>query len=167
MFICNKKLIKEFNLINLIAGMEIIEKLPDDIVLYIYTKILKRYRFYKGDLIKLIDVDKYSFLEKYTCRRITRFYQTASMDANEKKYRIDYCIPNVSEIYNRKDLHIDDDMICMELTENDNNNSLHYEISRFRLKRIDNINNENLPSIYYKGELADYDWDVFSYSYKT
>jgi hypothetical protein len=165
LFICNKKLIKEFNLINLIAGMEIIEKLPDDIVLYIYTKILKRYRFYKGDLIKLIDVDKYSFLEKYTCRRITRFYQTASMDANEKKYRIDYCIPNVSEIYNRKDLHIDDDMICMELTENDNNNSLHYEISRFRLKRIDNINNENLPSIYYKGELADYEWDVVSYSY--
>jgi hypothetical protein len=165
LFICNKKLIKEFNLINLIAGMEIIEKLPDDIVLYIYTKILKRYRFYKGDLIKLIDVDKYSFLEKYTCRRITRFYQTASMDANEKKYRIDYCIPNVSEIYNRKDLHIDDDMICMELTENDNNNSLHYEISRFRLKRIDNINNEKLPSIYYKGELADYEWDVVSYSY--
>jgi hypothetical protein len=165
LFICNKKLIKEFNLINLIAGMEIIEKLPDDIVLYIYTKILKRYRFYKGDLIKLIDVDKYSFLEKYTCRRITRLYQTASMDANEKKYRIDYCIPNVSEIYNRKDLHIDDDMICMELTENDNNNSLHYEISRFRLKWIDNINNENLPSIYYKGELADYEWDVVSYSY--
>jgi hypothetical protein len=145
--------------------MEIIDKLPDDIVLYIYTKILKRYRFYKGDLIKLIDVDKYSFLEKYICRRITRFYQTASVDANEKKYRIDYCIPNVSEIYNRKDLHIDDDMICMELTENDNNNSLHYEISRFRLKRIDNINNENLPSIYYKGGVADYDWDVVSYYY--
>lgn len=149
--------------------MEIIEKLPDDIIVYIYTKILKRYRFCKGILIKLIDVDKYSFLEKYICRRITRLYQTvyqtASMDANEKKYRIDYCIPNVSEIYNRKDLHIDDDMICMELTENYNNNSLHYEISRFRLKRIENINNEKLPSIYHRGELADYDWDVVSYSY--
>jgi hypothetical protein len=151
--------------------MEIIEKLPDDIVLYIYTKILKRYRFCKGILIKLIDLDKYSFLEKYICRRITRFYQTvyqtqtASMDANEKKYRIDYCIPNVSEIYNRKDLHIDNDMICMELTENDNDNSLHYEVSIFRLKRIDNINNEKLPSIYYKGGLADYDWEVVNYSY--
>ena len=146
--------------------MEIIEKLPDDIVLYIYTKILKRYRFCKGELINLIDLDKYSFLEKYICRRITRFYQTASMDANEKKYRIDYCIPNVSEIYNRKDLHIDDDMICMELTEKYNDNSLHYEILRFRLKRIENINNEKLSSIYHKGGLADYDWDVFSYSYK-
>ena len=45
--------------------MDMIEKLPDDIVLHIYTKILKRYRFCKGELIKLIDLDKYSFLEKY------------------------------------------------------------------------------------------------------
>ena len=143
--------------------MDMIEKLPDDIVLHIFTKILKRYRFCKGELIKLIDLDKYSFLENDICRRTTRFYQTAY---NEKKYRIDCRIPNVSEIYNRKDLHIDDDMICIEVTEDDNDNSLHYEVSRFRLKRIDNINNEKLPSIYHNGGLTDYDWDVFSYSYK-
>jgi hypothetical protein len=53
--------------------MEIIEKLPDDIVLYIYTKFVKRYRFCKGELIKLIDLDKYSFLEKYICRKIVFF----------------------------------------------------------------------------------------------
>ena len=58
-------------------------------------------------------------------------------------------------------------MICMTLTENDNDNSLHYEVSIFRLKRIENINNGKLLTIYYKGGLADYDWDVFSYSYKT
>ena len=152
---------KEFHFIQ----MDIIEKLPDDIVLYIYTTCLKRYRFCKGKLIKLIDLDKYLFLEKYIFRRITHFYQTFSTNANEKKYRIDYCIPNVSEIYNRKDLHIDDDMICIELT--DNENSLNYQVSRFRLKRIENINNEKLPTIYYKGGLADYDWDVFSYSYNV
>ncbi len=146
--------------------MDIIEKLPDDIVLYIYTKCLKRYRFYKGKLIKLIDLNKYSFLEKYICRRITHFYQLPSIYANEKRYRIDYCIPNVSEIYNRKNLHIDNDMICMELTDNGNDNSLHYEVSIFRLKRIENINNEKLPSIYYRGMLTDYDWGVFGYSYK-
>lgn len=60
--------------------MEIIEKLPDDIVLYIYTKFVKRYRFYKGKLIKLIDLDKYLFLEKYICQRITHFYQIASIN---------------------------------------------------------------------------------------
>lgn len=145
--------------------MEIIEKLPDDIVIYIYTKILKRYRVCKDILIKLIDLDKYSFLEKYICRRITRFYQTASIDANEKKYRIDYCIPNVSEIYNRKDLYIDNDMICMELTENDNVNSLHYEVSIFRLKRIEDTNNVKSHTIYYRGGLVDYDWEVVNYSY--
>ena len=57
-------------------------------------------------------------------------------------------------------------MICIELTEDDNDNSLHYEVLTFRLKRIENINNEKLPTIYNKGGLADYDWDVFSYSYK-
>ena len=143
--------------------MEIIERLPDDLVVFIYTKILKRYRFYKGTLIKLVDVSKYSFLEKYTCRRIVRFYQIASI--NETKYRIDYRIPNVSDIYNRKDLHIDDDMICIEMTENNNNNSMQYEISIFRLKRVENINSEKLPSIYHKGELVEYDWEVFGYSY--
>jgi hypothetical protein len=153
--------------------MEIIEKLPDDIVLYIYTKILKRFRFYKGELIKLIDVDKYSFLEKYVFRRavsICKSYNTYSadvtgIDVNEKKYRIQYSIPNICEIVNRKELYIDDDMICMELIENDNDNSLHYEISKFRLKRIENINNKKLPTIYHRGKLADYDWDVIHYSY--
>lgn len=145
--------------------MDIIDKLPDDIVLHIYTNCLKRYRFCKGKLIKLIDLDKYLFLEKYICRRITNFYQLPSIYANEKKYRIDYCIPNVSEINNRKDLYIDNDMICIELTENDNDNSFHYEVSRFRLKQIENINNKKLPTIYHRGGLTDYDWDVFSYSY--
>ena len=144
--------------------MEIIEKLPDDIVLYIYTKILKRYRFYKGELIRLIDLDKYSFLEKYICRRITCL-RVASLNTNEIRYSITFLIPNISEIYNRKYL-LEDDMICMEITENDSDNSLHYEVSRFRFKRIEDINNKKLPTIYHKGGLNDYDWDVASYSYK-
>lgn len=142
--------------------MEIIEKLPDDIVLYIYTKILKRYRFYKGKLIKLIDLEKYSFLEKYICRRVV-FSQVVSMNANEKQYCIQYYIPNISDIYNRKDLCIDNDMICMELTENEN--SIYYEISRYRFKRIEYLNKNKIPTIYHRGGLADYDWEVVIYSY--
>ena len=143
--------------------MEIIDKLPDDIILYIYTKILKRYRFYKGELVKLINLDKYSFLEKYICHRITHFYKIPSIDANEKRYRIDYCISNVSEMYNRKDLYIDNDMICMELTENEN--SIYYEISRFRFKQVEFLNKNKIPTIYHRGGLADYDWEVVIYSY--
>jgi hypothetical protein len=150
--------------------MEIIEKLPDDIVLYIYTKCIKRYRFDNGKLIKLIDLEKYSFLEKYICRRVVSFcksYPTFLMDTDArdvsvKKYRIQFSIPNVSEILNRKELYIDDDMICIDLTENEN--SLHYDVTRFRLKKIE-PKEKKRPSIYYRGKLIDYDWHTFCYSY--
>ena len=33
--------------------IKLVEKLPDDIILHIYTKCLKRYRIYNGTLIKL------------------------------------------------------------------------------------------------------------------
>lgn len=151
--------------------MEIIERLPDDIVLYIYTKLMKRYRFENGNLIKLIDLEKYSFLEKYISRRVVSFcksyptFLADAMDENEKNYRIQFSIPNVSEISNRKELYIDDDMICVELTEREN--LLHYEISIFRLKQVESINKNKLPSIYYRGELVNYDWDTFCYSYST
>ena len=39
--------------------MEIIKNLPDDIVLEIYIKHLKRFRLHNGTLIKLLDFDKY------------------------------------------------------------------------------------------------------------
>ena len=141
--------------------MEIIEKLPDDIVLRIYTKYLKRFRFHKGELIQLIDLNKYSFLEKYVSRKFThcrRVFYTD--DTIEKKYQIQYSIPNIIDIQNRKELHIDDDMICIELTETDT--SLHFDISKYRFKPC---NNEKPPSMYYRGELRQYDWDVVNYSY--
>ena len=50
--------------------MEIIQKLPDDIIVYIYTKILRKYRLYSGKFIKQIDIEKYKFLEKFIYRRI-------------------------------------------------------------------------------------------------
>ena len=55
--------------------IKLVEKLPDDIILHIYTKCLKRYRIYNGTLIKLIDFDKYKFLEKYIYRKIKAFNQ--------------------------------------------------------------------------------------------
>jgi len=139
--------------------MEIIEKLPDDIILHIYTKCLKRYRIHKGKLIKLIDFDKYKFLEKYIHRRITKFY------GNEIKYYIQYQISNLSDI-NRKDSWIDDDMICITITIKDG--SLRYDVDKFRLKKVEdlNIKNRRTPSIYYRGSYKDYDWEVVSYTYE-
>ena len=138
--------------------MDIIQKLPDDIILYIYTQCLKRYRLYEGKLIKLIDLDKYKFLEKYIHRRINNFY------GSETNYYIKYQLSNLSDV-DRKDsyIDIDDDMICINITINDG--LLRYNVDRFRLKKIKDYT-QSLPSIYYRGSYKDYDWEVVSYAYE-
>jgi hypothetical protein len=138
--------------------MDIIQQLPDDIILYIYTKCLKRYRLYEGKLIKLIDLDKYKFLEKYIHRRINNFY------GSETNYYIKYQLSNLSDV-DRKDsyIDIDDDMICINITINDG--LLRYNVDRFRLKKIKDYT-QSLPSIYYRGSYKDYDWEVVSYAYE-
>ena len=140
--------------------MDIIQKLPDDIVLYIYTKCLKRYRLYEGKLIKLIDLDKYKFLEKYIYRKINKFY------GSETNYYIKYQLSNLSDVNRKDSCSIDDDMICINITINDG--SLRYDIDRYRLKKIKdfNITTQSLPSIYYRGSYKDYDWEVVSCTYE-
>jgi hypothetical protein len=141
--------------------MNIIEKLPDDIILYIYTKSLKRYRMCEGKLIKLIDFDKYKFLEKYIYRKITEVY------GSETNYHVKYKLSNLSEI-NRKNsfLEVEDDMICVHITVEDG--LLRYSVDIFRLKKIKDFNmtTQPLPSIYYKGDYGDCDWEVVSYTYE-
>jgi hypothetical protein len=112
--------------------MEIIKNLPDDIVLEIYTKYLKRYRLHNGTLIKLIDFDKYKFLEKYVHRKINSLHYIKYGLDNEVQYIIQYTTPNYVE-RNRKDSQIDDDLFCVTLTIKDN--SVKYHVSRFRLKK--------------------------------
>ena len=157
--------------------MNIINRLPDDIVIHIYTKCLKRYRFHKGVFIKLIDFDKYKFLEKYTCRKTNKIinqfnYRNDDNDDNDDnrgnsnptKYSIQCQLPNFIDI-NRKDYHIDDDMICITFTINDS--SIKYEVDRFRLKKIEDITIRSCPpNMYYKGNYKDYDWEVLNYTYE-
>lgn len=144
--------------------MEIIQKLPDDIIIYIYTKILKKYRLHEKKLIKLIDFEKYKFLEKYIYRKIVRLCELHFGDNNSIEYEIKYKLNNFNQISNRKDLFIDDDMICINLTLKEN--TIKYEINRFKLKKIEDLTIINKPSIYFKGNLTDYDWEVVSYIYE-
>jgi hypothetical protein len=125
--------------------MNIIQNLPDDIILHIYTKCLKRYRFYDGKLIKLIDIDKYKFLEKYIDRRLKVFYKLNSSNDGEIKYRIQYQLSNLIDI-NRKDSHIDDDMICIELTINDS--SIRYDVVYNRGKSINSYKGNKYNVVY-------------------
>jgi hypothetical protein len=145
--------------------IKLVEKLPDDIILHIYTKCLKRYRIYNGTLIKLIDFDKYKFLEKYIYRKIKAFNQlNYSNDShNEIIYIIQYQIPNFVNI-NRKDSYIDDDMICITFTINDS--SIKYDINRFRLKKIEDITIKSPPNMYHRGNYIEYDWEVLTYTYE-
>jgi len=143
--------------------MNIIQKLPDDIILYIYTKFLKRYRICEGKLIKLIDFDKYKFLEKYIYRKITEVY------GSQVSYHIKYKLSNLSEI-NRKNSYndIEDDMMCVHITVEDG--LLRYSVDRFRFKKIKDFNmiSQPLPSIYYKGKggYDDCDWEIIGYTYE-
>lgn len=150
--------------------MDIINRLPDDIVIHIYTKCLRRYRFHKGVFIKLIDFDKYKFLEKYTCRKIKKLnqfnYNNDNNDDNYNnpmKYSIQCQLPNLIDI-NRKDPHIDDDMFCITFTIIDG--SLKCDVDRFRLKKIEDIAIKSNMNIYHKGDLKEYDWEVLSYTYE-
>lgn len=137
--------------------MEIIEKLPDDIIVHIYTKVLKKYRLHDGKFIKRIDIEKYKFLEKYIYRKIINI--STSNFTIEMKCKLN----NFSELSNRKKLFIDDDMMYVYITFKEN--MVKYYIQHFRLKNIEDIDTK-IQSIYYKGNYIDYDWKVFSYTYE-
>lgn len=144
--------------------MDIINRLPDDIIIHIYTKCLKRYRMHMGEFIKLIDFDKYKFLEKYTYRKIKKFNQLNNFnDSGIIKYSIQCQLPNLIHI-NRKDSWIDDDMFCMTFTIKDG--SLKCDVDRFRLKKIEDINVKSQRNMYYKGKFKEYDWEVLNYTYE-
>ena len=155
--------------------MEIIEKLPDDIMLYIYTKILKIYRFYKGEkgdtgkLIKLIDIEKYKFLENFIYRKMVSF-TLVRFDGGDE-YRMRYRLSNFSRLPNRKSTlaegawpSVEDDLMHVDMTVNEN--TVTYDVHRYRLKKIEDLNTKWIrPSMYHKGDYEDYDWEVVSYSY--
>ena len=156
--------------------MDIINRLPDDIIIHIYTKCLKRYRFHKGVFIKLIDFDKYKFLEKYTCRKIkvvNHFHYYNNDDNNDDdnnndnnnqmKYSIQCQLPNLIHI-NRNDSWIYDDMFCITFTIKDD--SLKCDVDRFRLKKIEDIIIKSPLNVYHRGDFKEYDWEVLSYTYE-
>ena len=113
---------------------------------------------YEGKLIKLIDFDKYKFLEKYIHHKIKKLY------GSETNYYINYQLSNLSDV-DRKDSYIDieDDMMCVHIRVEDG--LLRYNVDRFRLKKIKDYT-QSLPSIYYRGSYKDYDWEVVSYTYE-
>lgn len=138
-----------------------IEQLPDDLIIHIYTKILKKYRLHEGRFIKLIDFEKYKFLEKFIYRKATSFHRLPFDDSDE--YRMDYKLANLSDLPERKQQTIDDDLMNIYMTVREN--TVSYNVQRYRLKKIEDLNAEYKPSMYHRGDCKDYDWEVVSYFY--
>lgn len=135
--------------------MEIIQKLPDDIIVHIYTKILKKYQLRDGKFIKQIDFEKYKFLEKFIYRKMVGISKRSFDDyfTIEIKYKLN----NFCQLPDRKDLSIDDDMMYIYLTFKEN--TVKYFIQKFRLKKVEDMDRK-IPSIYHKGDYKYYDWEV-------
>ena len=152
----------------------LIEKLPDDIIIKIYTKYLRKYRFHNGKLIKLIDFEKYKFLEKFISRKIVNVSKVKTYDENSGRelptniLEIKYTLANFCELPDRKDQLIDDDMMYVYLTIKDD--AVSYIIQKFRLKKIEDFLTKHKPSSiyhignYYRGNYQDYDWEVSTLS---
>ena len=145
----------------------LIEKLPDDIVIQIYTKHLRRYRFHNGNFIRLIDFEKYKFLEKVISRKIVSVSKVNIYDENTGRelpntiLEIKYTLTNFCELPDRKEQLIDDDMMYVYLTVKDD--AVSYIIQKFRLKKIEDFLTKHTPSsIYHRGNYQNYDWEVFT-----
>ena len=147
-----------------------IENLPDDIIIHIYTKILKKYRLHEGKFIKLIDFEKYQFLENFIYRKAVSFSRVHFDDSDE--YRMQYKLANFSRLPNRKSMlaqgawpSVDDDLMHIFMTVGEN--TVTYNVQRYRLKKIEDLNTKYYkPSMYHRGDYEDYDWEVIHYTYE-
>ena len=146
-----------------------IENLPDDLIIHIYTKILKKFRLHEGKFIKLIDFEKYKFLENFIYRKMVSFHRLRFDYIDE--YRMRCILANFSRLPNRKSMlaegawpSVEDDLMDVVMTVNEN--TVAYDVLRYRLKKVEDLNANHKPSMYHRGDYKDYDWEVIHYAYK-
>jgi hypothetical protein len=146
--------------------------LPDDLLTQIYTKYLRRYRLHNGNFIKLIDFEKYKFLERVISRKmvgvskVNIYEEYTGRELPTKIFEVKYTLPNWCELSDRKEQSIDDDMMYVYLNEITG----HYTINQYRLKKIEEfLTNEKPFSMYHRGNFYQgnyhylkYGWEVFT-----
>ncbi len=78
---------------------------------------------------------------------------------------------NFSRLPNRKSMLaegawpvVEDDLMHVDMTVNEN--TVSYDVERYRLKKIEDLNANHKPSIYHRGDYKDYDWEVIHYTYE-
>jgi hypothetical protein len=153
------------NVLNLLQG------LPDDLLIPIYTKYLRRYRIDKdGNFIKLIDFEKYKFLEKVISRKIVSVSEVKTYEEYSGRLlptnilEIKYTLKNWCHLPDRKEQSINDDMMYVYL----NNDTGSYTIEKHRLIKNEDFFTKDKPVSMYsrryfpRGNYRDYDWEVFT-----
>lgn len=159
---------------NLLNVLSLLPRLPDDIIIKIYTEHLRRYRIDKyGNIIKLIDSKKYKFLEKVISRRIVKVSNVKTYDEHSgivlltNILRVEYDLPNWCELSDRKEQLIADDRMDVYL-ETKEDGTISYTIKQYRLKKIEDFITKDKPSSmyfrgrFYRGNKLNYDWQVFT-----
>jgi hypothetical protein len=158
---------------NLQTVHSLLEGLPDDLLIPIYTKHLRRYRIDKdGKFIRLINLENYKFLEKILHQKMVGVSKVKTYEENSGRIlednilEIKYTLPNCCELPDRKEQSIQNDMIYVYLNETTG----HYTIKKYRLIKIEEFFTKDKPvSMYFRGNFPrgnyrDYDWEVFTLS---
>ena len=156
------------NVLNLLQG------LPDDLLIPIYTKHLQRYRIDKdGNFIRLINLEKYKFLEKVISRKIVSVSEVKTYEEYSGRIlptnilEIKYTLSNCCHLPDREEQLIEDDMMYVYL----NTDTGSYTIKQYRLIKIEEFFTKNKPVSMYsrrnfpRGNYLDYDWEVFTLIY--
>lgn len=147
----------------------LLQKLPGDLVSKICA--YANHRIDKdGNFIKLIDFEKYKFLENFFSRKMIIVSKVKIYDDNSGRplpiniLRVEYTLPNCCELPDRKEQSIGDDMMYVYL----NQDTGHYTIQKYRLVKTEEFFKKDKPfSIYHRGNFPrgnyrDYDWEVFT-----
>ena len=152
---------------NLQNVLGLLQGLPDELV----RKIYKNHRIDKdGNFIRLIDFEKYKFLEEIIYRKlvsvskVNTYHEYSGRLLPKNILEIKYTLTNVYELPDRKEQSIDDDMMYVYLNEDTGS----YTIEKHRLIKIEEFFTKNKPVSMYsrrnfrRGNYRDYDWEVFT-----
>jgi|688.fasta_scaffold1335988_1 hypothetical protein len=159
---------------NLQNVLRFLQRLPDDLLIPIYTTHLRRYRIDKdGNFIRLIDFENYKFLEILFSRKMVRVSKVNIYEDNSGRIlpnnilRVEYTLPNCSKLPDREKQSIKNDKMDVYLDIKEN--TVSYTITQYRLVKIDEFFTEGKPfcSIYHRGHYhrgnyENYDWQVFT-----
>jgi hypothetical protein len=154
---------------NLENVLKLLQILPDDLVRKICA--YANYRIDKdGNLIRLIDFEKYKFLEKVISRKMVgvskvKIYEEYSgRELPTDIVRVEYELPNWCELPDRQKQSIQNDKMYLYL----NQKTGHYTINKYRLKKNEEFFKKDKPIFmsyrghFPRGNYRDYDWEVFT-----